>query len=275
MKKISLLFVIISTMILLQACQINDPNNRNNYIPDNTPPTIPSGIQVLNGDKVVDLSWNKNRENDLAGYNIYYSTTYYGKYTLIGSSSTNSYTDNGAQNGVLNYYAVTAYDQSGNESELSKDVVYATPRPEGFNQALFDYRKFPNTSGYQFSTYSVVNDTLADVFFENYQGSFYLDVWNDTDILDAGSTTDIYDVPFAPTSGWSTTKDAIAIVGHTYVIWTWSNHYAKIRVKAITNDRIVFDWAYQLVDGNTQLKIKPGRTVPITRGPLVRNFNRP
>ena len=61
---------------------------------------------------------------------------------------------------------------------------------------------------------------------------------------------------YAPTTGWSDTKDEIAKVGHTYVIWTWNNHFAKMRVKSITNDRIVFDWAYQLLEGNTQLKPK-------------------
>ena len=91
-------------------------------------------------------------------------------------------------------------------------------------------------------------------FFENYQGTFYLDVWQDTDIQDMGSTQDIYDIAFAPTSGWSSSKSVYAQVGHTYVIWTWNNHYAKIRISAITNNRIVFDWAYQLVKGETQLK---------------------
>ncbi len=275
MKKIFLSLVILTSLVLLQACHINEPYDHNNYTPDNTAPAIPTGVQVLNGDNVVDLSWNKNREADLAGYNIYYSTTYYGQYTLIGSSTNNYFTDDGAKNGVLNYYAVTAYDQSGNESDLSKDNVYATPRPEGFNQAISDFRTLPNTSGYQFSTYSVVHDTLSDVFFDNDNGKFYLDVWNDTDILDAGPTNDIYDIPTAPTSGWSTTKDAIAIVGHTYVIWTWNNHYAKLRVKNIVGGRLVFDWAYQLVDGNTQLKSKPGGSNPHTRGVVARNFERP
>ena len=95
----------------------------------------------------------------------------------------------------------------------------------------------------------------VDFFFENYQGTFYLDVWDDTDIQDMGPTNDIYDIPFAPTSGWSTTKDAIATVGHTYVIWTWDNHFAKIRISNITNDRVVFDWAYQLVEGSILIVI--------------------
>jgi hypothetical protein len=271
MKKLFLSLVIVSVLILLQACQINDPNNRHNYNPDNTAPSSPTGIQVLNGDNVVDLTWDRNRENDLAGYNIYYSTAYYGKYTLIGSSPTNAYTDNSAENGVLNYYAVTAYDQSGNESDLSKDVVYATPRPEGFNELIFDFRQFPNTSGYLFSNYSVVNYQQADFFFDNDSGSYYVDVWNDTKILDDGATTDIYDIPFAPESGWSTSNDAKAIVGHTYIVWTKDNHFAKIRVKNILTDRIVFDWAYQLVKGETQLKPKTKGTFNNPRINLIRN----
>ena len=145
-------------ILLLQACNINEP--------DNIPPAPPTGIQVLNGDNRVDLSWIRNRENDLAGYNIYFSTSYNGKYELIGSSSNNYYADEGASNGILNYYAVTAYDASGNESDLSKDIVYATPRPEGYNQTIFDYRKFPKSAGYSFATYSVVafDSALTDVF---------------------------------------------------------------------------------------------------------------
>ena len=274
MKKILLSIAVLLNLFLLQACNVNDPNHHNNY--DNTPPLPPTGIQVVNGDNRVDLSWIQNRENDLAGYNIYYSTSYDGKYTLIGTSINNYFQDYGAINGVLNYYAVTAFDVSGNESELSKDVAYATPRPEGFNQAIFDYRKFPKTAGYSLSTYSVVafDSSLTDFFFENYNGKFYLDVYTDSDILDAGPTNNIYDVAFAPMSGWSPTKDTTAVVGHTYIIWTWDNHYAKIRVSNITNERIVFDWAYQLVPGNTQLKPSANRINIVKRGTLERNFIR-
>jgi hypothetical protein len=277
MKKVLLSIAVFINLLLLPACNINDPNHNNhnnNY--DNTPPALPTGIQVLNGDNRVDLSWIKNRESDLAGYNIYYSTSYYGKYTLLGSSTVNFYIDDGASNGVLNYYAITAFDQSGNESDLSKDVAYATPRPEGFNQAIFDYRKFPNTAGYSFSTYSVVasDSSLSNVFFENYNGKFYLDVHTNSDILDAGPTNDIYDIASAPTSGWSPTHDTTAIIGHTYIIWTYDNHYAKVRVKNITNERIVFDWAYQLVPGNTQLKPSAGRINNVKRGTLERTFIR-
>lgn len=262
-------FAILSIVTFFTACNVND-----SYYEDYTPPAPPTGIQVLNGDERVDIFWNHNRESDLAGYNVYYSYSYNGRYTLIGSTANNYFIDFGANNGERYYYAVTAYDYNGNESDLSHDVVYAVPRPEGFNQTIFDYRRFPNNAGYSFANYSVVryDDQNSDVFFENYQGTYYLVVWDDTDIQDMGSTSDIYDIPYAPSSGWSPSKDVIARVGHTYVIWTWNNHYAKIRVKNITPDRVVFDWAYQLVKGEPMLKpsVKGGIRKQINKSTLER-----
>lgn len=101
------------------------------------------------------------------------------------------------------------------------------------------------------------NDKNTDFFFENYNGKLYLDVWDDADIQDMGPTRDIYDIQTAPTQGWSPTKDTVAVVGHTYVIWTFDNHYAKVRISNITSDRITFDWAFQTVEGNRMLKSVP------------------
>ncbi len=265
MKNLIKSFAAILVIVYLTGCEVNEPE----YIVDNVPPVAPTGIKVYVGNDRIDLTWLDNRDPDLAGYNIYFSYSYNGTYENIGSSAYNYFIDEGAVNGSKYYYAVTAYDYNGNESDLSKDVIYATARPEGFNQAIFDFRRFPNNSGFSFVLESVVayNDTqYVDFFFENYQGTFYLDVYDDTDIQDMGPTNDIYDIPFAPTSGWSTTKDAIAIVGHTYVIWTWNNHFAKIRISNITNERVVFDWAYQLVEGERQLKSSVnGKRKPIEK----------
>lgn len=234
------------------------------YNHDTTPPSPPTNVRVYNGDNLVDIVWNYNSEGDVAGYNVYYNYSYQGQYTLIGSTQNNFFTDGDAINGETYYYAVSAYDYNGNESELSYDVVYATPRPEGYNQAVFDYLAYPSTSGYSFGDYLVVpyNDDNSDFFFENYNGTFYLNVWDDTDIQDMGTTTDIYDVAEAPVSGWvplqqgENVKYVQAQVGHTYVIWTWDNHFAKIRVSRITDQRMVFDWVYQTVEGNPMLKMK-------------------
>ena len=257
MKKLKISIAVLIASFLFVACDINDPQYEYDYIP----PKIPSGVTVLNGDGRVDLSWNHNRESDLAGYNVYYSYSYDGRYTLIGTTRNNYFIDYDASNGTRYYYAVTAFDYNNNESELSFEVVYARPRPEGFNQSIFDFRRFPNNSGYSFSKYSVrpYDHLDTDFYFEIYQGTSYLVVYDDTDIIDMGQTQDIWDIDFAPENGWSPYKDEIAKVGHTYVIWTYDNHFAKVRIKSITSDRVVFDWAYQTESGDPQLRrVTPG-----------------
>lgn len=270
------LFVLIMSVFYLGCDKhhlFNDDSPSSNY--DDRAPAAPTNIYTITGDNRVDIYWTDSPDKDLAGYNVYYSMDNY-KFTLIGSTQNNYYVDLDAHNGETIYYALTAYDYNGNESELSKDLVYDTPRPEGFNQAIFDYLQFPNNSGYDFSTYSVVpyDDQNSDFFFENYQGTFYLDVWNDSDIKDMGKTTDIYDISVAPSTGWSSTKDAVAEIGHTYVIWTWDNHFAKIRIKNITNERMVFDWAYQTVEGNDELKttVPPEHRNPIDKSEFFKRI---
>jgi len=258
MKKtrVFLAISLIGLMAIFSGC------NKFHHFYDDTPPSPPRDIWTVTGDCRVDIYWEENPENDVAGYNVYYSYSYDGKYTLIGSTESTHFIDDGAQNGSTYYYAVAAYDWEGNESDLSEDVVYDTPRPEGFNQALFDYIKSPNNSGYDFSKYLVLpyDDAASDFFFEKYNGKFYLDVWDDSDLQDMGSTIDIYDINKAPQGGWipidagENIKYAEAKVGHTYVIWTWDNHYAKVRIKSISSERMVFDWAYQLAEGNRELK---------------------
>jgi len=211
-------------------------------------------------DNAVELTWLHNTEPDLAGYNVWVSDGYDGDYHLLGSTDRNLFVDHGATNGVRSYYGVTAYDFEGNESDISRDVVYATRRPEGYGIQLDNYRTFPSTAGYDFSTYSVGNyeDQYTDVFFEVYNGYAYLNVWTDTDIQDMGYTQSLYEISTAPSSGWSPSKSVEAIVGHTYVIWTWDDHYAKIRVRELTTSRVTFDWAYQVAPKNPELK----RSIP-------------
>lgn len=271
MKKLIYYPFILLTSFVLYSCE---PHDSFGTI-DNTPPAPPTGVTVLNGDNRVDLAWNNNYEGDLSGYNVYYSDSYDGKYTLIGSTSQNYFVDYDASNGVLTYYAVTAYDYNGNESELSRDAIYATPRPEGFDQAIFDFRNYPDLAGYTFNDYSVVpyDDLSTDFFFGIYGSIDSIMVWNDTDIQDMGPTQDIWDIPFAPTSGWRASKSAVAVPGHTYVIWTWDNHYAKVRISNISQNRMVFDWSFQLVEGNRQLKPRksPDKRNELSR-PQIKNI---
>lgn len=80
------------------------------------------------------IAWNQNLESDLAGYIVYYGTAshvYNLRSTgvlLSGDGSTGAPAKiiSGLTNGTPYFFAVTAYDQSGNESTFSGEVT-ATP----------------------------------------------------------------------------------------------------------------------------------------------------
>jgi hypothetical protein len=242
------LILIFPAVLFLTGCEhINDPYE---------PPSAPTGLRTSTGDNFIELFWNPNPERDIAGYTIYVSSSYNGRYTQVGTSQEPYFIDRGAINGVYYYYAVTAYDFDGNESPMSTDVAYDVPRPEGYNVVLGEYHVSPATAGYSFASYSVVayNSNASDMFFDNYNGYLYMDVFTDTDIQDLGPTSSILDISEAPAEGWSPDHSVLLQPGHTYVVWTVDDHYAKFRVSAISQNRVVFDWAYQLIPSTPLLK---------------------
>ncbi|RMH35376.1 MAG: fibronectin type III domain-containing protein, partial [Nitrospirae bacterium] len=78
------------------------------------------------------LTWDPNTESDLAGYNVYQGTSsgIYGPPINVGNTTT--YTVTGLQDGQQYFFAVTAYDTSGNESGPSNEVskTIAPPPPD-------------------------------------------------------------------------------------------------------------------------------------------------
>jgi hypothetical protein len=79
------------------------------------------------------LAWDPNTEDDLAGYNVYYGiqSGNYDSVTDVGNVS--QYTVSDLEPETQYYFAVTAYDTSGNESDLSEEVdsvTYEDPPPE-------------------------------------------------------------------------------------------------------------------------------------------------
>ena len=94
---------------------------------DTTPPAAPAGLTATPGDGEVLLDWNDNSESDLAGYNVYRSTTPGSGYSNVDSLlSGSAYTDSSVTNGTTYYYVVTAVDTSDNESGYSNEAG-ATP----------------------------------------------------------------------------------------------------------------------------------------------------
>jgi hypothetical protein len=230
---------------------------------DTVAPAVPRGVFSTTGDLQVVISWYPNAEYDLSGYHVYRGNSERGDYFLIGTTRSSSFIDREVINGRTYYYAVAAYDNSGNESDLSYDLVFDTPRPAGYGVRLFDFRTIPQSAGYSFGNYRVQDYRAgsSDIFFEYHapSGGLFIDVANrDTDIQDFGYTESLNDVDYAPDKGWSPLGYAECIVGHSYIIWTADNHYAKVRVTAVNPNFVEFDWAYQIAEGNPELRAHGG-----------------
>jgi hypothetical protein len=238
---------------------------------DWVPPEVPRGLASVTGDEAVTLHWLANTESDLAGYRIYRSTEPRGDYHRIGvvGPETEQYVDRRVENGVTYDYAISAFDWGGNESELSRESVYDTPRPAGRDLVLSNGHVDPQDAGYDFSAYRLVelHDPEADIYYwqTDETGAWMVatertpDAY--TDIQDAGFLP-LDAVDFAPTQGWSSTGEVLLTVGHSYVVWTWDNHFAKFRVVEIGPGQVVLDWAYQIDRGNRELSasVPPART---------------
>ena len=70
------------------------------------------------------LAWDQNPENDLEGYRLYYgaSSRNYTNVVNVGNFTTNEVT--GLVEGTTYFFAVTAYNTNGLESDFSDEVSY-------------------------------------------------------------------------------------------------------------------------------------------------------
>lgn len=258
-KSILALTLLMGLSFIFMGCE------ENIYIfrPDHTAPSAPRGIYSITADEAVYLYWEENDEEDLLGYRIYRKTdpnsnTYY----YLATVDTAAYVDYGVKNGKTYYYGMTAFDYDGNESNLSA-IAFDTPRPEGFDWVMYDRFYKPSLSGFDFSEHEVLHwkDDYTDIYLEydEYLKAFFLCVANNlTDIQDFGYTDYFDDLDWSPSEGWSKVGWVEVIEGHSYVIWTANDHYAKLRVTDIFEDiKIYFDWGYQIDPGNQELAPRP------------------
>lgn len=239
---------------------------------DREAPAVPRGVTSTTGDHEVTILWYPNTEWDLSGYRIYRGREPSGNYPRIafvdatGSAYWVSFVDHDVANGQTYFYAVSAVDHEGNESDLSPEEVHDTPRPEGRGLRLSSYQANPFDCAYDFSRFTVTDydDPAADMayVYSPETGDFMIGL-NDpgdpqhpdyyTELQDAGYL-EMDDVTWAPVEGWSPTAEVELIPGHVYVVWTRDDHYAKFRVVTIGPSQVTLDWAYQIAPGNQELK---------------------
>jgi len=247
-------------VLVLQGCTVDGGDDI--IIIDDAAPAAPRGVFSVTGDEEVLISWYPNQERDLAGYIVYRSFTEFGDYDEIGTvgSNADSFIDDDVENGITYYYTVSAFDDEGNESDLSPDAPDDTPRPSGRNVKLEEYVMEPDISGFDFTRpergAQAFDLSSTDMYFgfdaEVNVPYIYSD---DPDIgmQDLGYTDSMDDVDAAPTRGF-TSLFVEAIPGHTYAFFMPDGHYAKIRIIDLEPEAwMVFDWAYQLQPDNPEL----------------------
>ncbi len=233
---------------------------------DRVPPVAPQGVYPVTGDRTVTIFWLPNRESDLARYRIYWRFEGERNFEFLDSTPNNYYVDRGLQNGATYEYVVTAVDRAGNESADS-ELIFDTPRPEGYNLRLYniELRHLGGNfllNAYDFSEFRRTDwetDEEADILFSN-TGDLYLMEAGDfaTDIQDAGYIP-LEDVDWAPSDGWSGTGTAELIMGHSYIVWTRTNNFAKFQVVDMpkegpdAGEYVTINWAYQEVTGLPEL----------------------
>lgn len=234
------------------------------FRPDHTPPSVPKGLYSITRDEAVWLFWEENDEEDFAEYWVYRAREGDEYYKRIARTKIAKYTDSYLRNGRTYFYAVSAVDYDGNESDLSE--TFDTPRPEGSDKVIHDYQKYPDVSGFDFSAGSVVSwkDPRADIFLEYDSDLRTYFLWGADEyieIQDFGYTERFDDVNVAPdtTIGWSNLRWVEAILNHSYIIWDrYYDNYAKLRItKFVRGYGILFDWAYQIDEGNPELAPRP------------------
>jgi fibronectin type 3 domain-containing protein len=87
-------------------------------------PASPVGLSASGSEGFIALDWSDSSEPDLAGYNVYRSSTSGGTYTQLNGSlvTGTSYVNSGLTSGSTWFYRITAVDTSSNESAVSATV---------------------------------------------------------------------------------------------------------------------------------------------------------
>lgn len=262
LKKMLLIGSLLASLVLITGCEEDDDI----VIVDEVPAT-PQGVYSITGDGEVFLYWSGPYEADIDGYAIYRSfeeNTGYVEIDYVPAIANPNldliyyeYVDDGALNGETYFYAVTTVDNIGQESELSAETVFDTPRPQG-TATIYDMAIQPNQSGLLLDTIPAIvafDNPFADIYIDSdVNGVLYINAANiNVDLQDMGYTESIYDINWAPTMGWSENGWAELIEGHTYVIWDDDLFFAKIRVDLKGSTGVSVTWAFQLVNDYPEL----------------------
>lgn len=86
----------------------------------------------------IKIGWDPVTSTSIAGYKIYYGKASRSYSTNITVGNVNTYTVSGLSEGTIYYFAVTAYDGQGRESDYSSELVVNIPKVDRDGDGLTD-----------------------------------------------------------------------------------------------------------------------------------------
>jgi hypothetical protein len=89
---------------------------------DTFPPAVPAGLMAVAGVNSIELAWQPNTEEDLAGYQVYRSVEGGAPARIAGPVDAPNFSDRTVEIGKKYSYTITSIDRTGNESAHSAAV---------------------------------------------------------------------------------------------------------------------------------------------------------
>ena len=83
---------------------------------DTFPPAVPTGLTAVAGVNAIELAWDRNTEDDFAGYQVYRSTDGAAPERIAGPLDAPTFSDHTVEVGKKYSYTVSATDHAGGES---------------------------------------------------------------------------------------------------------------------------------------------------------------
>lgn len=110
--------------------QQSQPSSPAEITPTDTfAPTTPTGLSAVAGTASIDISWTRNAEDDLAGYNLFRAVDDGPFQSIATGLLVPAFTDTRVEPGTRYRYAVSATDMTGNESPRSAEASARMEKP--------------------------------------------------------------------------------------------------------------------------------------------------
>jgi Fibronectin type III domain/Divergent InlB B-repeat domain len=94
-----------------------------------TAPLLGGAVSFCDAGQSVTLAWDRNAEQDIASYKLYYGTQSGRPSQSLGVGNVTTATITNLNDGTTYFFAIAAVNTVGLEGPLSNEVSYTTPNP--------------------------------------------------------------------------------------------------------------------------------------------------